>query len=116
MSKIAVITGGGGGIGRAVALALSENGWTCVVAGRTIASLEQTVSQLDGPGRAIACDVANADDVTNLFDETVATYGSVDLVFNNAGVTAGGVSVGEPPRSDRRWVGQGGRTRRARSP
>ena len=76
MSKVAVITGGGGGIGRAVALALSKNGWTCVVAGRTIASLEETVSQLDGPGRAIACDVANADDVTHLFEETVDVFGS----------------------------------------
>jgi len=97
VSKVAVITGGGGGIGRAVALALSENGWTCVVAGRTLASLEETVSQLDGPGKAIACDVANADDVTNLFDETVAAFGCVDLVFNNAGVTAGGVPVDELP-------------------
>lgn len=97
MSKVAVITGGGGGIGQAVAVALSENGWTCVVAGRTLNSLDETVSKLATPGKAIACDVADAAQVEQLFAKTVEAFGSVDLVFNNAGITAGGVPVDELP-------------------
>lgn len=97
MSKVAVITGGGGGIGQAVAVALSENGWTCVVAGRTLSNLDETVSKLAAPGKAIACDVADAVQVEQLFAKTVEAFGSVDLVFNNAGITAGGVPADELP-------------------
>jgi NAD(P)-dependent dehydrogenase (short-subunit alcohol dehydrogenase family) len=97
MSKVALITGGGGGIGRAVAVALSENGWTCVVAGRTKASLEETVEEFKTPGMAVACDVSNAAEVDDMFAQVVEAYGSVDLVFNNAGVTAGGVPADELP-------------------
>ena len=97
MSKVAVITGGGGGIGQAVAIALSENGWTCVVAGRTLSSLDETVAKLAIPGMGVACDVADAGQVETLFAKTVEAYGSVDLVFNNAGITAGGVPADELP-------------------
>lgn len=97
MAKVAIITGGGGGIGRATAIALSKNGWTCVVAGRTQTSLDETVAALDIPGAGIACDVGNAADVDKLFSAVVAQFGSVDLVFNNAGVTAGGVPCDELP-------------------
>ncbi len=100
MTKVAVITGGGGGIGRAAAIALSKVGWTCVVTGRTKASLDETVNALDTPGKAIACDVSNVDQVDALFKQTVDAFGSVDLVFNNAGVTAGGVPVDELPVED----------------
>ncbi|MEL6573659.1 MAG: SDR family oxidoreductase [Pseudomonadota bacterium] len=97
MSKVAVITGGGGGIGQAVAVALSENGWTCVVAGRTRGSLDETVTKLATPGLGIPCDVSDAGQVDHLFAETVKAFGSVDLVFNNAGITAGGVPADELP-------------------
>ncbi|MEM1376627.1 MAG: SDR family oxidoreductase [Pseudomonadota bacterium] len=95
MGKVAVVTGGGGGIGKAVAIALSEAGWTCVVAGRTQASLDETVSALAQPGLAVACDVSNADDVDALFAEAVDTFGSVDLLFNNAGIAAPAVPCDE---------------------
>jgi len=95
MTKVALITGGGGGIGRATAIALSQAGWTCVVVGRTASSLDDTVSQLQTPGMGVACDVSDADQVDDMFAKVVATYGAVDLVFNNAGVTAGGVPVDE---------------------
>lgn len=95
MKKIAVITGGGAGIGRAVSIALSQAGWTCVVAGRTQAKLDETVSQFENGGMGIACDVSNADDVQNLFDKTVEAYGQVDLLFNNAGIAAPAVPADE---------------------
>jgi len=97
MSRVAVVTGGGGGIGRAVAVALSENGWKVVVAGRTQTSLDETVSMLSGDGLAFVCDVADESAVDSLFDTTAKTYGSVDLLFNNAGIAAPAVPVDELP-------------------
>lgn len=87
-SKIAVVTGGGSGIGRAVALALAGAGWNTVVAGRRTEPLEETVQAsegLSGECTAMACDVIREEEVDRLFDETVNRYGRVDLLFNNAG-------------------------------
>ena len=95
MEKIAIVTGGGGGIGRAVAIALSQAGWTCVVAGRTKETLDETCAALALPGLAIVCDVADANQVDALFAETVATYGKLDLLFNNAGIAAPPVPADE---------------------
>lgn len=95
MAKVAIITGGGGGIGRAVAIALSKAGWTVAVAGRTKTNLDETVAALKTSGTAIACDVSDPVQVEALFAEVVATYGAVDLLFNNAGITAGGVPCDE---------------------
>lgn len=95
MKKIAVVTGGGAGIGRAVSIALSKEGWTCVAAGRTQSSLDETVGMLETPGMGIQCDVSNAADVENLFAKTVEAYGQVDLLFNNAGIAAPAVPADE---------------------
>lgn len=95
MERVAVITGGGGGIGRAVAISLSENGWNVVVAGRTQASLDETVSLMKTDGLGVVCDVSHASQVANLFRKTVAKYGQVDMLFNNAGVAAPAVPVDE---------------------
>lgn len=95
MKKIAVVTGGGAGIGRAVSIALSKDGWTCVVAGRTQSSLDETVAALETPGMGIACDVSKADDVEKLFAKIVEAYGQVDLLFNNAGIAAPAVPADE---------------------
>ncbi|MEL6202631.1 MAG: SDR family oxidoreductase [Pseudomonadota bacterium] len=95
MSKVTIVTGGGGGIGRAVAIALSKAGWTCVVAGRTQSSLDETVTMLATPGIGIACDVSAPADVDNLFAKTVQAFGSVDLLFNNAGIAAPAVPCDE---------------------
>lgn len=88
MSKIAIVTGGGSGIGRAVAIALSKAGWTCVIAGRTGDHLDEAVSELAIPGLAVACDVSDPAQVDALFEKAVDTYGQVDLLFNNAGISA----------------------------
>jgi len=95
MSRVAVVTGGGGGIGRAAACALSDDGWKVVVAGRTRSSLDETVASLKEEGLAVVCDVGDESAVDNLFNTTVEAFGSVDLLFNNAGIAAPAVPVDE---------------------
>ncbi len=95
MSGIAIVTGGGRGIGRASAIALAAAGWSVVVAGRTRSSLESTVEELDGDGFAAVADVSDPAAVDGLFATTVERFGRVDLLFNNAGIAAPGVPVDE---------------------
>jgi len=97
MKRIAVVTGGGRGIGRAAAEALSADGWTVVVCGRTAEVLEETTASLAGDGLPVVADVADVADVERLFDTTVEHFGRVDLLFNNAGITARPVPVDELP-------------------
>jgi NAD(P)-dependent dehydrogenase (short-subunit alcohol dehydrogenase family) len=82
--RVAVITGGGTGIGRASALALADDGWSVVVAGRRIETLQEVADQ-DPAISAIVADVTREHDVRHLFDDTVQRLGRVDLLFNNAG-------------------------------
>ncbi len=89
-SKIAVITGGGTGVGRAAALGLAADGWSVVVAGRRAEPLDETVAAMSaadggGDGLAVVADVSKEDDVERLFAATVDRFGRVDLLFNNAG-------------------------------
>ena len=97
MKRVAVVTGGGGGIGRAAALALNKDGWTVVVAGRTRESLDETVAALGSEGLAVQCDVANAESVDKLFSSSVDAFGSVDILFNNAGIAAPAKPIDELP-------------------
>lgn len=95
MNRVAIVTGGGKGIGHATANALSADGWSVVVAGRTQSTLNETVAALPGDGLAIVTDVSKIDDVDDLFAETVERFGRVDLLFNNAGVSAPAVPIDE---------------------
>lgn len=95
MSRVAVITGGGGGIGRATAVALSADGWQVVVAGRTQSSIDETIESLSGDGLAIVSDVSKPADVEDLFARAVERFGRVDLLFNNAGIAAPPVPIDE---------------------
>jgi NAD(P)-dependent dehydrogenase (short-subunit alcohol dehydrogenase family) len=99
MSRISIVTGGGSGIGRAVALALAKDGWTVIVAGRRRDALDETVGLAEGQGRieAIAADVTDADAVDALFDAVVKQHGRVDMLFNNAGMTVSNVPLDELP-------------------
>lgn len=94
-TRIAVVTGGGSGIGRGGALALSEAGWTVAVAGRRPEPLAETLELMPGPGLAVPADVSDADSVAGLFDAVVERFGRVDLLFNNAGVSAPPVPIDE---------------------
>ena len=87
-SRIAVITGAGRGIGAAVALALAGDGWTVVLAGRHLETLTGTARRGTGSFDPVVADVTDEASVRELFDAAVAQHGRVDLLFNNAGVSA----------------------------
>ncbi|MHB1200617.1 MAG: SDR family oxidoreductase [Polaromonas sp.] len=88
-SKIALVTGAGSGIGKAVALALLQDGWRVVLAGRRMEPLDE-VAQASGTGRAlpVATDVSRPESVAALFATIREVFGRLDLLFNNAGVNA----------------------------
>jgi NAD(P)-dependent dehydrogenase (short-subunit alcohol dehydrogenase family) len=95
--KVAVVTGGGTGIGRAAALTLLGAGWRVAVAGRRLEPLQETVAQSGAGARALAVqtDVTDPASVEALFATTVRTWGRVDLLFNNAGVGAAAAPLEE---------------------
>ncbi len=90
-AKIAIVTGAGTGIGRSTALALLKDGYSVVLAGRRKEPLESTVKESGDDGSmTLVCptDVSNPDSVLALFAETRTTFGRLDLLFNNAGISA----------------------------
>jgi len=97
-SKIAMVTGAGTGVGRAVALSLLHAGWTVVLVGRREAPLLET-AQLGGPGAerclALTADVSQEAAVMALFEQVWSRFGRLDLLFNNAGVGAPAVPIDE---------------------
>jgi NAD(P)-dependent dehydrogenase (short-subunit alcohol dehydrogenase family) len=91
--QVAVVTGAGSGIGKAVALALLGAGWRVVLAGRRAEPLAQTIAKSSAAERdalAVPTDVSNPKSVEALFARAVSAFGRVDLLFNNAGVSVGG--------------------------
>ena len=96
LNKVAVITGAGSGIGRAVALAMQSAGYSVVLAGRRLAELEQTAAMADHPtGKMlpVSTDVSQPDAVRALFARTRDEFGRMDILFNNAGVDAPGIAI-----------------------
>ena len=85
MAKVAVITGGGGGIGRAVGIALARDGWRVVLAGRHQATLDEACAEHPQHLRGIVTDVSDESSVRALFAATTNLFGRIDLLFNNAG-------------------------------
>ena len=95
-SKVALVTGAGSGIGQAVSLALQKNGYSVVLAGRRAMLLEETAALAQpGGGRmlAIPADVGDPDAVRAVFDKTREAFGRLDLLFNNAGMSAPAVPI-----------------------
>jgi NAD(P)-dependent dehydrogenase (short-subunit alcohol dehydrogenase family) len=93
--KTAIVTGAGTGIGRAVARALLGAGYNAGLAGRRREPLEQTADGFGERALAVPTDVGDPRSVRTLFDTVLERYGRVDLVFNNAGIGAPGVSLEE---------------------
>ncbi len=94
--KVAVVTGAGSGIGRAVSLALQGAGYSVALAGRRAAELECTASMgQPGGGRMLALptDVSQPESVRALFDAIRTAFGRLDLLFNNAGIGAPGIPM-----------------------
>jgi NAD(P)-dependent dehydrogenase (short-subunit alcohol dehydrogenase family) len=105
--RVAIITGAGSGIGRAVAVALSRRDYRLVLAGRRRAALEETsalLGPMSEPALCIAADVTMTADVDELFASTVNQCGRLDLLFNNAGISAPGVPLDELSVADWRQV------------
>jgi len=102
VSKIALVTGGGSGVGRAAATALINSGYTVVITGRREAALLETIELAkakspDAASRTLAvpADVSDPDSVAQLFARIKETYGRLDVVFNNAGVNVPGTMFGD---------------------
>jgi NAD(P)-dependent dehydrogenase (short-subunit alcohol dehydrogenase family) len=87
--KVAIVTGAGSGIGRAVALEMASAGFSLMLAGRRLAELEKTAAMAGGASMdAISTDVREPDSVRALFAHTREKFGRLDVLFNNAGVNA----------------------------
>jgi NAD(P)-dependent dehydrogenase (short-subunit alcohol dehydrogenase family) len=92
--KVALVTGAGSGIGRAVAVGLDVAGYRVALAGRRQDALEETARLArSGTALVVPTDVGDPAAVGRLFDATVDEFGRVDVVFNNAGITAPGVAI-----------------------
>jgi NAD(P)-dependent dehydrogenase (short-subunit alcohol dehydrogenase family) len=104
--KVAVVTGGASGIGKAVAAKAASEGMKVVIADIEEGALKEAERELSGGGAevlAVGCDVAEADSVRGLRDRALDRFGAVHLVHNNAGVGLGG-PIWEIPESDWRWI------------
>ncbi|MGW7053373.1 SDR family oxidoreductase [Streptomyces sp. NPDC054887] len=84
-TKIALVTGAGSGIGRAVARVLAGAGWSVALAGRRTGPLEETAQEAGGETLCVRADVSLPDEVDALFGAVRERYGRLDLLFNNAG-------------------------------
>lgn len=101
--KTVLVTGAGSGLGRAVALAFAAEGARVAVAGRTAATLDETVAliaEAGGTAVAFTADVSDSPAVHGLVADVVERFGSLDIAVNNAGVFRGGAPVAELSESD----------------
>jgi NAD(P)-dependent dehydrogenase (short-subunit alcohol dehydrogenase family) len=96
--KVALVTGAGSGIGQACAIALLHAGYQVVLAGRRAEALQRTIDQVGADGarmRAVPTDVSDPDSVKALFEATQKAFGRLDVLFNNAGMSAPAIPIEE---------------------
>ncbi len=100
LQKVALITGAGTGIGKAVALALMREGYAAVLAGRRKEKLDETAAEGSSTGTKsliVPTDVSDPDSIKALFAKGKQTFGRLDVLFNNAGIGAPAVPLEELP-------------------
>ena len=98
--KVALVTGAGRGLGRALCEAMAEFGADVVCVGRTEQNIQETAASISEFGNrviSIKADVSKPDEVANMVSETVNKLGSIDILFNNAGITSPPTRIGETP-------------------
>jgi NAD(P)-dependent dehydrogenase (short-subunit alcohol dehydrogenase family) len=100
--KIALVTGAGSGVGRAAALALAQNSYAVVLAGRRVENLEAVAKEARGKTLVVQTDVKEPASIAALFAKTKEVFGRLDLLFNNAGVSMRGMPLEEIPLD--RWL------------
>ena len=104
--KVALVTGAGSGIGKAVAMAFLQEGYSVTLAGRRQERLGQAVSEAgvsEKQALIVPTDVRDPAAVRALFAKTKETFGRLDVLFNNAGIAAGGCSKTSATSSGKRW-------------
>jgi NAD(P)-dependent dehydrogenase (short-subunit alcohol dehydrogenase family) len=102
MTRVALVTGAGSGIGRASAVALAGAGFSVVLAGRRLALLDDAAAAAGPDAVAVCCDVRDPSSVAALFAEVDRRFGRLDVLFNNAGIGAPAMPLEELPLE--RWT------------
>ena len=98
--KTALITGGGRGIGRAIAIAFAREGARIAVAARTVEQVEQVAAEIGNGAIALICDVADPESVARMFGELRERFGHADILVNNAGIAESATLVNT---TDEHW-------------
>src|SRR5215471_7834587 len=99
-AKVAVVTGAGTGVGKAVALALMGEGYAAVLAGRRMDKLQETAKEgaaIGAKSLVVPTDVTDQASVKALFAKTREAFGRLDVLFNNAGIGAPAVALEDLP-------------------
>ncbi|MGB9042948.1 MAG: SDR family oxidoreductase, partial [Pseudolabrys sp.] len=99
-AKIALVTGAGTGVGRAVAIALAKAGYNLVLAGRRKEMLDKVSGEINATGAqalAVPTDVSKRESILSLFATVKSTFGRLDVLFNNAGIGAPPVPLEDLP-------------------
>jgi NAD(P)-dependent dehydrogenase (short-subunit alcohol dehydrogenase family) len=102
--RVAIITGGGKGIGKAISLAFSREGATVVAAGRTFSAVQETCDEIKNKGgraKPIQTDVSVEEQVVRMVSETTREFGKVDILVNNSGIAGVTIRVSDMDLS--RW-------------